>query len=215
MNVLEELKKLETGTITDALGLLGYGGWMRETFPVNAESRLCGQAFTIECSIESNPDAVSYAYYELLDYVEPGQVVVIAANNHPNALIGENVQHATKRIGAAGIVIDGRNRDNPIVKNVDLPVFSRGRAIQMVPKNFKMTAYNVPVMCAGIRVYPGDYIIGDMDGVIVVPEKHAEQVIDLAQRIVKIELEMEEAIKSGKTMKECLAVISQKGKLKP
>lgn len=215
MDVIEELKALESGTITDALGLLGVGGWMDDIFPVNPASKMVGRAFTIQCAVESNPDVKAYPYYELLDYTEPGQVAIIAANNYPKSLIGENVQHASKKMGLAGVLIDGRNRDNPIISEYDLPVFSRGRSIGMVPKNFKMIAYNVPVMCGGVCVHPGDYIIGDMDGVIVLPQQYAEKAIELAKRITDIETEMEQAINSGKPMKECLAVISQKGKLKP
>ena len=207
---VEVLKDFETGVITDTLSLLGFGGWMTDILPVNPDHRVCGRAFTMRFTTESDPNVKSYAYYELLDHVKPGDVIVIAADNCPLGLIGENIQNATRRCQCAGIVLDGRNRDNAIVRQIQLPVFSRGRAIRMVPKEFKLTSYQVPVMCAGAVVYPGDYIIGDMDGVIAIPQARIKEVLYQAEYVATVETEMEQAIKNGKSMKDCLAVIGKK-----
>jgi regulator of RNase E activity RraA len=129
--------------------------------------------------------------------------------------MGENMQHAALRMGAAGIVLDGKIRDRGTIQKVELPVFNRGGAIRFMPKEFKLTAYNVPVSCGETTVRPGDYIIGDIDGVIVLPADKVESVLYQAENIARIEKEMELAIDSGKSMAECVAIISQKKKPRP
>lgn len=207
---VDKLRELETGMITDAMNLIGVSGWMKDLAPVNPEHKICGRAFTMQFTTEGNPDAKAYSIYEVLDLVRPGDVLVLATNDCQNAIIGENVSHSAQRQGAAGIIVDGKIRDTGTVKTMDMPVFSKGSAIQFMPKNFKLTAHSVPVMCGGTAVYPGDYIVGDIDGIIALSKECAEEVILKAEKIAVIEKEMEVAIESGKSMQECLAVISKK-----
>jgi regulator of RNase E activity RraA len=213
--IIEKLKKLETGMITDSLNLLGLGGWMIGMAPAKPEHFLVGQAFTLQYTYEADPSHEAYNYYTLLDQIKPGDVIVIAAQNGPYALMGENMQHAALRMGAAGIVLDGRIRDRGTIQKVNLPVFCRGGAIRFMPKEFKLTACNGPVSCGEITVRPGDYIIGDIDGVIAIPEDKVESVLYQAENIARIEKEMELAIDAGKSMAECVAIISQKKKPRP
>lgn len=207
---LEKLKTMETGAITDSLKLLGYDGWMVDMHPLNPGHRVCGRAFTMQFTMEPDPSAHAFNYYLLLDEIGPGDVIILAAGNCPYALMGENMQHASKKMGAAGVILDGRNRDMPVMSKYDQPVFSRGQEVKFMPGGFKLSAYQVPVICAGIPVRPGDYIIGDADGVIAIPEGLIESVLYQAERIVEIENQMDEAIEAGKSMKECVEIIGQK-----
>jgi regulator of RNase E activity RraA len=211
-DIIEKLKKLETGMITDSLNLLGLDGWMIGMSPANPAHFLAGRAFTMQFTYEPDSSREAYNYYNLLDQIQPGDVIVIAAQNCPYAIMGENMQHAALRMGAAGIVLDGKIRDRGTIQKVNLPVFNRGGAIRFMPKNFKLTGYNITVSCGETTVRPGDYIIGDIDGVIAIPKENVEKVLYQAEKIAAIEKEMELAIDAGKTMAECVAVISQKKK---
>ncbi|RGZ00600.1 RraA family protein [Clostridium sp. AM58-1XD] len=209
---VKQLSRLETGVITDSMRLLGIDGWMESMHPVNQESRICGRAFTMAYTLETDAgEAQSYSYYQLLDEITPGDVIVLAANNCPYAIFGENMQHASRQMGSAGIILDGKNRDTTVIRNYGQPVFSRGQEIRFMPGNFKITAYQTQVNCAGVVVRPGDYITGDADGVIVIPKGRIRDVLYQAERIAVLELSMEEAINSGKTMKECAGIVAQKG----
>ena len=204
------LKTMETGAITDSLKLLGCDGWIVGVHPVNPDWRICGRAFTIQYAMEEDPAAKSYNYYELLDHITPGDVIVLAANSCPLALMGENMQHASKKMGAAGVILDGMNRDSNVIRKYDQPVFSRGHEVRFMPGNMKITDFQQPVQFGGMRIRPGDYIIGDADGLIVIPETIIDDVLYQAERIVAIETEMDEAIENGRPMKECMQIIGQK-----
>ncbi len=207
---LEKLKTMETGAITDSLKLLGLDGWMVGIHPVNPDGKICGRAFTIKYSFEQDPKAPSDNYYALLDEIKEDDVILLAANGCNLALMGENMTHATEKMKAAGIILDGMNRDTPVIRHMDFPVFSKGHEVKFMPGNMKITDHQIPVSFAGTIVRPGDYIIGDADGVIVIPESVIEEVMFQAERITEIENEMEAAIQSGKSMKECVRIIGQK-----
>jgi regulator of RNase E activity RraA len=209
-SIIERLKNLELGAITDAIKQMGIDGWMVRLHPVNPDSRVVGRAFTLQYGMEKTSDAKGLSYYNLLEEIQPGDVIILACGATPLANMGENMQHAAKMKGAAGIVNDACNRDTSVIKNYELPVFSRGSAVKFIPSNFKITAYNVPVMCAGVMVHPGDYIVGDIDGIIALPQKGIEIIIEVAEEIMVIEKMMEDAINSGKSMKECQEVIAKK-----
>ena len=207
----EKLKAFETGVITDSFSLLGINGWMTGIHPVDPMKRLCGKAFTILYEfVEEGSEKDSFNYYRLLNEIEEGDVIVLAAGGCPYANYGENMQHAAKKAGAAGVIVDGPNRDTPVIRDYDLPVFSRGSEIRIMPANFKITARNVPVECGGILVRPGDYLLGDADGVLCIPKERTEEVLYQAERIQEIEKEVENAIESGRTMDECVSIISRK-----
>lgn len=207
---IDALGKMETGAITDAYKLLGYDGWMEGIYPIDPDFRVCGRAFTIQYAPVSDPSVKTYNYYELLNEIHPGDVIVLAANGCRFSIIGENMQHASKKLGAAGIILDGMNRDTPVMRKFDQPVFSKGHEVRFMPGNFKPVDYNIPVMCGGVRVCPGDYILGDMDGVIVISQGAIEETLFQAERITEIETQMDEAIESGLSMSGCARIIGQK-----
>ncbi len=112
--------------------------------------------------------------------VQDGDVLVVdARGNMQTGCLGEMLMTAIHAKGARGLVVDGCVRDLPLAREIGLPLFLRGGT----PHNaghFEMHPwdYNVPVACGGALVFPGDIIVGDDDGVVVVPPKLADQVIE-------------------------------------
>ena len=211
---IAKLKGMESGFLTDSMKVLGLEGWMLGLHPSNVEHRICGRAFTMQYTFEADSGAKAYNYYELLDEISPGDIIILAANACPYAIMGENMQHAAKKMGAGGIVLDGINRDHYVIRNFDLPVFSRGHEVRFMPGNFKITSYKVPVMCGGAVVRQGDIVFGDADGVIALPPDKIEKVIYQAEFVAEVEKAMDEAIETGKPMKECAALIGTKKNLR-
>lgn len=209
---LEKLKEMDTGPITDSLRLLGLDGWMMGVHPVNMDSKICGRAFTIQYGMATDPTQKTYNYYTLLDEIEPGDVIILACGGCPCAIMGSNMQHASKIKDAAGIILDGCNRDTKMIHDYSQPVFTKGQETQFMPPNFKPLAYQIPVSCAGAAVQPGDYIVGDADGVVCISQNTIADVLYQAERIVEIENNMYNAMESGASMQDCLGIISQKGK---
>jgi len=108
--------------------------------------------------------------------------------------------------GHAGAVLDGAVRDlTEIRRDYDFPVYARSVSPGTTLGRFKTLSSNVPVTCGGIEVHPGDIIVADIDGVVVVPREHAETVLRMAQEIDARELEQARLIIQAKSLREGLA----------
>lgn len=140
-----------------------------------AHHRVCGPA----CTIKTFPGD-NLMVHKSLDVLEPGDVVIVdAGGSHLNAVLGDLISTKAKHRGAQGFVIDGLVRDLPSIIELDLPVFARGTT-PIGPLHRGPGEINFPICCGGVVVNPGDLIVGDAMGVIVVPQDIAE---DLLQRL--------------------------------
>ncbi len=199
----EEFTHLATASISDAVDTItGRRGFMsheiKPLFPV----KMAGRAVTVlsKPSTKSEPPSMAL---ELVDTCAPGHVLVLVMDGPDGADVaafgGIMCTGASSR-GFAGAVMDAGCRDVTEIEAMNFPVFTRG----IVPSNslgrYVNTAKNAPVLCGGVTVNPGDIIIGDRDGVVVVPKEHAEEILRLAQ-----ELEAKEAI-TAKTVKELKSI---------
>jgi regulator of RNase E activity RraA len=135
--------------------------------------RVCGPAFTVR---PEDPDDLLMGQIAG-KYVKPGDVVVVDAVGARMACWGGSMAHGVKAAGAAGLVMDGYVLTADVLRvREDIPVFCRGtKAISGEGK--KPGWINGPVICGGVIVHPGDLILGDADGVVVVPRARAEEVI--------------------------------------
>jgi 4-hydroxy-4-methyl-2-oxoglutarate aldolase len=180
-------KHLYTAVVSDSLDELGYRDQaMRENLrPLVPTARFAGFARTITCvdvyHIGPNPYEIEI---ESVDSILPGEVVVVSTGGTPstrNAPWGELLSTAAKARGARGAIVDGLVRDVKKIEELEFPVFavgikpvdSKGRGI--------VNAYNVPAVCGGVRVNPGDLVFADYDGVIVIPPEVLPDVIRLAK----------------------------------
>lgn len=142
--------------------------------PLDISWRICGPAFTVRP--EETDDVLMGQIAG--KYVKPGDVVIIdAAGDQRAAAIGGSMCNGLKEAGAVGIVIDGYALTAEVIrKREDIPVFCRGTVARAATYDHPGWL-NVPVICGGVIVNPGDLIVGDEDGVVVVPRVHAEDVI--------------------------------------
>ena len=122
------------------------------------------------------------------DLAEPGDVIVLAAGGlNERACFGDMTATCWKSKGIEGVVVDGAARDVARLRTLAFPVFARG----VTPRNFHYPAgldhgaVNVPVVCAGVLVEPGDIVIGDDDGVVVVPQRIATEIIEAASNYLE------------------------------
>ncbi|HLT60376.1 MAG TPA: RraA family protein, partial [Microlunatus sp.] len=117
---------------------------------------------------------------EALDQLEPGDVYLALPGRSEAACWGEILTAAARTRGAVGAVLDGHHRDTPAVLEQDFPVFSRGSyALDSGPRT-AVVDYRVPIELAGVAVRPGDLVVGDVDGVLVVPREREDEVLELA-----------------------------------
>jgi 3-hexulose-6-phosphate synthase/6-phospho-3-hexuloisomerase len=136
---------------------------------------------------------------EAIDHAEAGDVVVIDAGGVPPALWGELATHSALQRGLAGVVIHGAIRDTPEIKRLKFPAFARhvtARAGE--PKGFG--EIGVPLEIDGILVQPGDWVVGDDDGVVVVPQTKAVEIANRAVERLEMENRVRKEISGGSTL---------------
>lgn len=185
----------DTAKVADAMA--GYGVAHPEIKPLRPEMRLCGPALTVL----TQPGDALYVQ-KAIDLVQPGDVVVIdATGSRDVAVIGERLASFMKWKGAAGIVVDGAVRDSIGIVAEGIPTFCRACCIRIFGSKGP-GAVNVPVTAGGVPVHPGDLVLGDADGIVIVPREDAARVIELADEHLANELLRLEQVRSGKSVTE-------------
>jgi 2-keto-4-pentenoate hydratase/2-oxohepta-3-ene-1,7-dioic acid hydratase in catechol pathway/regulator of RNase E activity RraA len=181
--VLEQLRQVSTATLTTQLQRRGirnaFVAGLRATRP---DLRMVGIAHTVRY-VPVREDVVAADTRELnaqrtaIESISPGEVLVIDARGEPGAgTIGDILALRALRRGAAGIVTDGGLRDSPAVGALDIPTYFRAPHASVLGLLHYPLETNVPVACGGVLVLPGDVIVGDAEGVVVVPAQLAEEV---------------------------------------
>lgn len=170
-----------TSTVSDALDRLGIAGQAHGVFPVDTEARLFGRAFT---GLYQPVDARGGTVGDYIDDVPRGQVVVLDNGGRTDATVwGDILTSVASRRGLAGTVIDGVCRDIARSREVTYPLFARGRWMRTGKERVQLVATQVPVTVGGVRVRPGDVVLGDGDGVVVVPQEREVEVLEAVRAI--------------------------------
>ncbi len=191
--LLDESRAIRTSLLSDALG---KGGAMDHDMRcLSANCRMAGPAVTVRVH---TADILMVGI--TLSQCPKGSVLVIDGQGELNtALWGEVTTLAARLRGLQGVVIDGAIRDLYKIRRDKLPVFARA----VVP-NAGGAQYageiNVPVQCGGAIVHPGDWIAGDEDGVVVVPQERLEMVMDAARRLAIVENKIRKEVAKGKDL---------------
>jgi regulator of RNase E activity RraA len=137
--------------------------------------RIAGPAFTARTRRHDNLMVHAAIYL-----AEPGDVIVVEAGDDEMAVAGGNVCAIAQRRGVAGLVVDGVIRDLGESRDKRFPVFARG--VSPIPaKRVGEGELNAPIRCGGVTVHPGDVIVADEEGIVVVPRAHAAEVLAKAQ----------------------------------
>lgn len=167
------LRELPSATVSDVLGP-GHALHARVR-PLAAGMRICGPAFTLKL-----PPIDNLGMHAAVRHAEPGDVIVVDQEGLAlGAPVGEIMAAAAQAKGLAGIVLDGAVRDVAALRQSGWPVFAAGVHAQQCQK-VGPAWLNQPITCAGVLVRPGDIVLGDEDGVVVIP---AHRVEDVAQQV--------------------------------
>ena len=193
--IVARLAAHDAAKLADAMA--GYGVAHHEIKPILREMRACGPALTVL----TRPGDALYVQ-KAIELIRPGDVVVIDAGGYRDvSVIGERLAHFMKLKGVAGIVVDGAVRDSAGIVAEGIPTFCRSCCIRIFGSRGP-GAINVPVTCGGVPVNPGDIVLGDCDGVVIVPREDAARVADLADAHLAGELERVKQIEAGESVAE-------------
>ncbi len=189
--IIEAFKKYPTSLISDCLNRLRV---MKDISPVIKGKPFVGPAFTVE-EVEGG----NLMSHIALEYIQPGDVLVIDSKGVTSrSSWGELQTGCAERKEIAGIVVYGAIRDIDEIENRNIPVYSLGTSPAGPLKGWGGFV-NFPVNCAGVAVLPGDIVIGDNDGVVVVPKDFAKEVLGYCKKRLKKEEEWFRELTKGKT----------------
>jgi RraA family protein len=170
--IMREFAQFPTPDISDLLNRL-YAVDPAIRVLTNEHHTLCGPALTVKVFPGDN-----LMVHKSLDVLEPGDIVVVDAGGSTlNAVLGDLISTKARHRGAAGFVVDGLVRDLPSIQELgDFPVFARGTT-PIGPLHRGPGEINFPICLGGVVVNPGDLIVGDATGVVVVPKAIAEELL--------------------------------------
>ncbi|GAA4338453.1 hypothetical protein GCM10023144_35540 [Pigmentiphaga soli] len=205
------LAKLPTGVVWDVLRVMGLPHQAVDASIAGLESSmaLCGPAFCVKgqtwLGALPKPDPrLPQPRYELFDHLYPGCIMVVDSGRYGEAvLMGENFAISAVAAGCAGFVLDGATRDAQSLVDQRIPVFKRFVTPASSAGRWSITHFEVPITLpgqtsAGVPVHPGDFVLADRDGVVIVPRQHAARVADYAARVDEIEQIQRKELIEGK-----------------
>lgn len=201
------LSRASTATITTQLFQRGLRNqFLNGVVPLNAEhARFVGEAVTLR-SIPAREDLDRVEAFQNPDHpqrkaietVGPGQVLVLDCRGDLRAANAGGILVTRARMrGAVGIVSDGAFRDSPEIARMPFPVFAAGRSATLSLAIHHAVDINVPIGCAGVAVFPGDILVGDEEGVVVIPRHLAAEIAEPAANQEDLERFIQEKVSGG------------------
>jgi regulator of RNase E activity RraA len=207
----EALKKVSSATLTTVLFKRG----LRNVFiqgifllTANRSVRMVGEAFTLRY-IPAREDIDQLGAFEgrghpqreAIEACPPGQVLVMDARRDATAATGGDILMTRLSVrGAAGIVTDGGLRDSQTIEKLDFPVYCGARSAPLNLVRHHAIDMQVPIGCGGVAVYPGDVMVGDAEGVVVIPARLADEVAKEAEAQTQFEDWVEDRVKEGRSI---------------
>ncbi len=192
-NIREVLSRVSTANLSDALH---RGGVLPGIHPITPGARMCGPAVTVRAAPGDWSKPV-----QAIDEAREGEVIVIEAGGVGPALWGELATCSAIQRKLAGVVIDGAIRDTPEIRKLGFAAFAR----LIMPNAGEPRGFGeigVPIKISGVLVKPGDWVLGDDDGVCVVPREKAAEYANRAQGVLEQENRIRKEIQEGGTLGE-------------
>ena len=186
-----------SATLHEALGQQGAMPFAIK--PIYPGMKVCGAALTVECRPGDN-----LAIHAAVEKAKPGDVLVVDYKGYVEAgPFGDVLATACQTAGIRGMVIDGCVRDGASLLEMGFPIFARGLNMKGTSKS-QPGRVGVPIICAGVAVAPGDVVVGDDDGVVVVPRGRIAATVKAARERDDKEAAMRDKLRKGATTIELL-----------
>ena len=195
-DLVKQFEGAASSNLADAMGRFNF---MDAGIRPRSSLALCGAAVTVNCRPGDN-----LMVHKALEIAEPGDIVVVNTNgNVSSSVFGELMCHTAVAAKLGGIVVDGAVRDVPAIMNLGFPAFSRVVSPGGCDKDGP-GEINVDIACGGVVVHPGDIVVGDNDGVVVVPQRDAKETLERVAELLAREQERINEIRAGKVFKPAI-----------
>jgi regulator of RNase E activity RraA len=197
---------LYTSVLADVLDDLGHhtSTLPADIRPLKPEWKVWGRAATLSCVTVGVQPARPYALeLACIDALKPGDVLVATTNGHrDSSLWGELLSTACRARQAPGVVLDGLTRDTAKILAMDYPVFAAGFTPLDSKGRMDAISHGQPIRIGACVVKPGDYVFGDIDGVVVIPAELADKALPRALEKVTGENKVREELAKGRSVRE-------------
>jgi 4-hydroxy-4-methyl-2-oxoglutarate aldolase len=197
----DRLRECYSGAVYDVLRTKGY---VRQTLPhyirpLNLHHKLAGPVFTIEGKRDHSLDAHQslLKWCELLSKAPAHTVLICQPNDHTFAHMGELSSETLNYKKVLGYIVDGGCRDSAFIENLGFPVFCKYYTPVDVVAKWAATAFGEPVQIGEVTIHSGDYVLGDRDGVVIIPGAIAEDVVQQTEEVLSTENLVRKAILQG------------------
>ena len=206
----DRLTGTSTATLTTVLFKRGLRNvFIQGVFLLNRNApRMVGEAYTLRY-IPAREDVDTLGGFEgrghpqreAIEACPPGQVLVMDARRDASAATGGDILMTRLMVrGVAGVITDGGLRDSPTIEKLPWPAYCGARSAPLNLVRHHAVEANVPIGCGGVAVYPGDVVVGDAEGVVVIPAKMAEEVAKEAEAQTWFEDWVEDRVKEGRSI---------------
>lgn len=201
MTLTERLEKLYTGAVHDVLRAMGYPNCVLPSTikSIDPEKKVSGEVYTVSGHIDQtrDPHDTLVQWTGLLSKAPAGKVMVCQPNTYMVALMGELSAETLHRKGVRGYVVDGGCRDTEFILKLGFPVFCSFNTPADIVGRWVPDRFGNPVTIGTVTIATGDYILGDRDGVVVIPKAVAEEAIAKTEDVVRTENKVRTAILEG------------------
>lgn len=209
MSVFDEkyrarLERLSTTNLSDALDAYGLTGATCGIRPViESWGKIIGRAVTVKLKPFDGITPKHHLGIRAIEAAEPGDIILIANDGKLNiSCWGGCLANGAKMKGVSGVVIDGASRDIDDCIEINFPVYARGTVVATARGRAVEESTNEPVNFAGVEVKPGDVVMGDHSGVVIVPWEQIDKVLEKAEALCDKEECMIQDLRSGMSMLE-------------
>ncbi len=204
--MIEGFRELATSTIGNVLDDLKISGVIQNIKPISPGFRFAGGALTVKevtgvLGTYTNED---FKLGQVIDAAQDGHVIMIDNGGQQVSTWGGIASFAAQKRGVAGLVVDGGVRDLDEIREFNFPVFSRYVVPTSGKGRVKILSMNTVIKIDGIRVRPGDIIVGDGTGIVCIPIEVAEEVLNKAKKMDEQDKQATEEIRRGLTFTEAL-----------
>lgn len=199
--IRERLGSCYTGVVHDVMRAMGLGNFTlpHEIRPLMPEKTLCGPAFTIE----GRPDDTADDHRTLLEWTgllsraESGHIWVCQPHTHDLAQMGELSAETLQKKGVLGCVLDGHARDTNFLIEIGFQTWRRSHTPKDIVGRWLPTGTGIPIQIEDVRIDPGDYLLGDRDGMVRVPREQAPEITERSVGAMETENKVRTAILAG------------------